>query len=1206
MNLTEQLSTGEGRKTTEEIEVAKAGRYSMNEFPSLEMKLIPEDLELEKGKKRGLEGAIQPPPQQRRKGGSRGSSVPPGSATAMARQRAEAMNLQQPTGKGSGKGTSQGKGWATELLPGKLPPDFQAVSSTTQFGDKFIEERKNMIYHQKLYNQAWDTLQGTLKSLGTSEDNLPAFECTFIHWFRYMEINPMNVPLEAILHPLFEVERDAYFADIPQDVSDDVLALHKAIIVDSLTNVKNFISSFGVIVRDFFDQDKSRFTLHPKGKGGKGGKVEAFPALGGKQFGKSTNRPKEPTPVPKQGGPEPLSKPKGVVAIAAMSTPLVLHKPPTRAEGATPLVIGKQPATTQPKVEAVATDQPLTKAGSLVMDPPILKAEPDQPKPKAEAAVAVEPLKAKAETVVTQDPPKAKAEAVVVADAPKAEGQPKSLLSLAGLKGRSGFGPPSKPEKPPPLSQADPVGHEEDEDADVQAAIQASLQTPTSPQLESGAQSSTPKPMTDLDQQESELMSQFDRLMAESLRLETLSNPSIRDSSRIRSIDVVSRGIEKQLEETKQRRLQSSPPTLQTQSTIVQPAASSAVSQAPRAESAPVQVKPVSPHRGEPLTVEKLMSGITGQKEAPAISAAASQSVQSVTGVPHRPSTPPVREDRPDRLESRERTPARQPSSVTPQREVQTAVPAIEDGPPPRRELVEEPPKERERTPPKKRSHDRRRRSPSPSRARPSKERQHSSTPPKERSHRRRRRSPTPSRDRTSEERQPSPPPPKERSHRRRRRSPTPFRDRQSEERQRSPSPPREPPRERRRRRRSLESSEASKEERRRSPPPKEVSPESPKVRSKKTKKSEKKEKKDSRGRRRTEREEPVRDRTPQEERSRSTRRPESPPTQEPQAVQVEASETEEQSSKDGPQLAIQDRPPKTRPRFDPSREHVAAQRIADKRRVVLPPREHQRDPSTEGPPDLEEERRMKRKPPTPPPATSTRQAPSGHRSLAFARPPLRRDSATESPQVPSEREPLRLRVQSQETLPQRPMPRRVVATPVGGSAPPRLQVTSSRLTRGEYQGQSQVRDDRSHGQEWSEQWQGQREYSERGHVRPDQSSQYRTEGPQGQQERQDWGSSQRRVPSMGHRESMNQPPWSEQRYSGQRHQDWSQQPSSTQERWYDPQQGHQQYQSQQALHHSIGLCNNNNNNHNSNRCQHCQHLFSLRVCNQVYNHLQV
>ena len=103
----------------------------MNEFASLETKLIPEESEMERGKKRGLEGAILPPPQKGRKGSARGSSVPPGSATALARQRAEATKLQDPKGKGSTKGTPKGKGKTSEVKAvGKLPPTFVAQSST--------------------------------------------------------------------------------------------------------------------------------------------------------------------------------------------------------------------------------------------------------------------------------------------------------------------------------------------------------------------------------------------------------------------------------------------------------------------------------------------------------------------------------------------------------------------------------------------------------------------------------------------------------------------------------------------------------------------------------------------------------------------------------------------------------------------------------------------------------------------------------------------------------------------------------------------------------------------------------------------------------------------------------------------------------------------------------------------------------------------
>ena len=75
---------------------------------------------------------------------------------------------------------------------------------------------------------------------------------------------------------------------------------------------------------------------------------------------------------------------------------------------------------------------------------------------------------------------------------------------------------------------------------------------------------------------------------------------------------------------------------------------------------------------------------------------------------------------------------------------------------------------------------------------------------------------------------------------------------------------------------------------------------------------------------------------TESEERSRSIRRPESPHVQRPQVV--EASETDDPPVKDGPQLAIQDKPARARPRFDPTREHVAARRIAEKRKVTVQP----------------------------------------------------------------------------------------------------------------------------------------------------------------------------------------------------------------------------------------------------------------------------
>ena len=419
----------------------------------------------------------------------------------------------------------------------------------------------------------------------------------------------MDVPIEALLQPLYEEEKAAYFADLSQDTPEDVSALHKAIIIDSLTNVKNFMASFGLVFKDFFDPNKSRFSLHPI-KGGKGGKGEAFPALGGKATGKSgsTNRPKDPSPLLKQGGSVPLSKPTS----ESLSVPLVLHKPPTKAGGATLPLVVKHPATPKPGVESTVTVEPVPKAESAVLEQPKAKGEAvvvaDPPKPKGEAAPATEQPKAKMEPVTQQDLPKVEAKAVAVSDQPKPEGQSKPLLSFAGIKGRLGLGP-SKPARPPPLSQDDSTQLEEDEEADVQAAIQESLKTPTSPQVQSGAQSSTSKPMLDLDQRESDLMTQLDKLMTETLRLETMANPSIRDKSRMRSIEGVAQGIVKQLEEIEQKRSQSAPPALSSQTSKVQSAMPIAAPPVSRPEVPSAQVKVVSPHKGKPLTIEKPYPG---------------------------------------------------------------------------------------------------------------------------------------------------------------------------------------------------------------------------------------------------------------------------------------------------------------------------------------------------------------------------------------------------------------------------------------------------------------------------------------------------------------------------------------------------------------------------------------------------------------------
>ena len=145
--------------------------------------------------------------------------------------------------------------------------------------------------------------------------------------------------------------------------------------------------------------------------------------------------------------------------------------------------------------------------------------------------------------------------------------------------------------------------------------------------------------------------------------------------------------------------------------------------------------------------------------------------------------------------------------------------------------------------------------------------------------------------------------------------------------------------------------------------------------------------------------------------------------------------------------------------------------------------------------------------------------------------------SASESSFVPSDRAPLRLRLRAEDTPPQRPMPRRSLATAIGSSAPPRLETASRRPTLGDYQGQSQVRDDRSSRWERSGDWHEQRDYPERSRLRQWQGDQQWTEVTRYQQERQDWGSTQGWNPGTSYVDTGSQSQWRDHQTSSQRYQ---------------------------------------------------------------------
>ena len=308
-----------------------------------------------------------------------------------------------------------------------------------------------------------------------TQRNLMAFEFTYLHWFQQLEHVPMSLETEQILAPLYKAELQSFLKDFSSTMDPQAKSHYEENLVDSLTNIRNFISSFGRTVQDFFKQDRSTVerTGALKGQG-----LEGPLGKGGKSQGKSgsKNQPKEPAPPSKPEGQTPIVKTAGLGPVAKPVQPAVLAKaepqgPPTKAGESASLAVPKETAAA--KSVAISAGVPADPQAVEKTKPPLTLASKTRTEPEA-------------------------------------------------------ISTPSKPERPP--VQVAPTAQEsDDENEDLQAALLASRQAPSSPQPPSGAQSSESKPTMDLDQQESDLIQQLDRLMAESVRLESLPKPSIMD-----------------------------------------------------------------------------------------------------------------------------------------------------------------------------------------------------------------------------------------------------------------------------------------------------------------------------------------------------------------------------------------------------------------------------------------------------------------------------------------------------------------------------------------------------------------------------------------------------------------------------------------------------------------------------------------------------
>ena len=161
-------------------------------------------------------------------------------------------------------------------------------------------------------------------------------------------------------------------------------------------------------------------------------------------------------------------------------------------------------------------------------------------------------VKAAAGIVAPEPSPETKSTEQVVSsiETQQQAATPKQTIESTAVAKSVGTTVPSKPQKSSlPKGHDEKQGSEDDEDEDLQAALQASMKAPSSPQVASGAQGSNPKGSSNLQQQESELMSQLDTLMTEPVVLDSLPKPTIVQKARGRSIHKVIADLKVKLEE---------------------------------------------------------------------------------------------------------------------------------------------------------------------------------------------------------------------------------------------------------------------------------------------------------------------------------------------------------------------------------------------------------------------------------------------------------------------------------------------------------------------------------------------------------------------------------------------------------------------------------------------------------------------------------
>ena len=85
--------------------------------------------------------------------------------------------------------------------------------ATASEADTSIEEKRGQVINRPFLERAWSLVRKSLTEQHMSENNIEVLEHTYVHWFKHPEQVPMNIRLEDVLGPLYDVELGSIMTD---------------------------------------------------------------------------------------------------------------------------------------------------------------------------------------------------------------------------------------------------------------------------------------------------------------------------------------------------------------------------------------------------------------------------------------------------------------------------------------------------------------------------------------------------------------------------------------------------------------------------------------------------------------------------------------------------------------------------------------------------------------------------------------------------------------------------------------------------------------------------------------------------------------------------------------------------------------------------------------------------------------------------------